>query len=322
VEKAMKFVRISSLVVGLLAVIGVNASPALADGESLENQPALARAAASFLLYQDDIDSVNGRPIQTPNDVREILQQIGGHNTRSLTAGFVAYGALIAARDPEFATAIREIAASWGRERIVMDLPSDPSYAASLAGADRAIAAAQNDIRQSIQRAQSIGEKMIAQSYSLQKVAWGTQRALDKDAQIAALSQRSAAPRPTPADIVARLLAPNSSDGLASFPTASPSSAIQRVAFQTKASRQNTANALLTAAAYFVLEPNARTLPPGYQAVIEDDQTRRCVEFARLNLHQCVRAAHYVTDIPFCIGKYLNSDGSNGSAPACFATTE
>ena len=310
----MKFVRSAWFIVCCVGLLFGLHGPALADGEMPENQPALARAAGSFVLYQNDIDAVNGRTLQSPQDVRDSLQQIGGHNTRALTAGFVAFGALIASRDPEFAAAIREIAASWGRERIIMDLPSDPSYAASLAGAGNAVAAAQTTIRSAIQRAQAVGQQMIEQSYALQKTSWGTQRALDKDAQIKALSDLAAAPRPAPADIVKSLLGSSSSGDLASPGAGGPSFA------QTKRTRQDTANALLTAAAYFVLEPNARTLPPGYQAVIEDDQTRRCVEFARLNLHQCVRAAHYVTDIPFCIGKYLNSDGSNGSAPACFAT--
>jgi hypothetical protein len=285
---------------------------------------ALASAAAVYATYQNDVTQVRDNPFRNAGDIEAALTNLGTQNHESLTRGFVAYSSLVASQTPEFVAAVREAEAYYGADRLVRGMRNDARYVRSFAGADRAISRALTAISVDARRVTSTGAIVKEQAYSLQSQGWA--KALFPNAARKADSLKAASllGRTPDSRMLSALSAPDLElalgqagdegsslwDGLSvgsttlKLPTLGLGGLMSAPIRTVSLGRENTADRIATLAAFRAIGATSSTYASDMSPILLETQTSNCMEKAKLNLNQCVHAAHNQFEVPFCIGEF------------------
>jgi hypothetical protein len=284
----------------------------------------LAKSVQAYAAFQSDIELVNGGSIQQSTDIERALDKAAAINRDELTRGFIAYGALTAARNEEFVGEIRKTAGFYGKERILKALLNNTNYAGTIKGGDKAtnyvIRAAASDSA----RIMAAGESLKQRAREAQNLKWGK-----------ALSG-AAAPRlkrlKTAAEGYSTPVNPALADRLKVVPGAGDP-ALDRVtlggdsfwrALSAKPGEQATLTALpaqvqsfnwttttggasirgsmLSLAAMYALDLTMEQ-PAATETVLNNRLTNNCLQGAQLTFYQCVASAHFNYENMACVGE-------------------
>ncbi len=120
----------ASIVVAILATATAPAAPL--------DDPVLD-AASAYLAFQTDATAIGQSKLASADDLERALTLGARHNPDTLTRGWVAYGAVIAAQSPAFAAGVRSVSTRYGRAAVLQALNRDPSYPARRRGYDEAV---------------------------------------------------------------------------------------------------------------------------------------------------------------------------------------
>jgi uncharacterized protein (DUF1778 family) len=300
------------------------AAPPPAEAPAPTLMEPLAASLQAYAAFQADIDLVNGGSIQNPKDIERALDKAAALNREQLTRGFIAYGALTAARNEQFVTEVRKVAAAYGKPRVVKALLNNSNYAGTIAGGDKAtefvIRAAAADSDRVIQA----GERVKARAREAQKLKWGkalSGAAAPRMARLKTLAEAAKAPPLAPEQSERLKIVAGSGD-----PTLDPVSfggeSFWRV-FSAKPPETATLTslpvsartfnwtltsggagiraAMLTLAALYALDATADQ-PEATDAVLNNKITNGCLQGAQLQFYQCVASAHFNYENMACIG--------------------
>jgi len=296
------------------------------DYVSLEpQQDILAEAAALYATYQNDVTQVKEQNFRSALDIDTSLMRLGGHNPNQLTQGWMAYSALIAAQNPEFRAAIRDIEGYYGRERLIQGLEYDRRYARSLGGGTSAIGQALTAVKADSQRLIDTAELVKQQAYSLQGAGWAKSRIRNSGATADQLLQSTSLGLPANYDLYVALQSPDMPYRLSQAGRRGAPSLWEPINQAARAIRlpnaltdfgqrqsiavgkEAVADRIMTLAAYRILEADPIADRPMRLTMRENDMTS-CLNMANLNLQQCVAATHRQYEVPFCIGEHALSD--------------
>ncbi len=307
-------------------LIAAAAATALTGGVAADTlaQPkdaSLERQAANYIQFREDVAAIEAAPFENADVTREAHRRLAAHDPNSLSAGWVAYAALVAADTPGFAKAVqkelgkkanRRKGTLGGRDGLMSNLAQNPRYASALDGAEEAIEAILAMTVQDGARITALGEAFKEQAYAMQKTTWGKKRLPSSQARLkeaaAYGAQRGAPVAPTFASVEKNgALAP-------SLASASASWEANWGAGGAGAGQMSEANAqvimdrvLNLAARYSAGALNAKVV----EVYARNDKSDRCLSMAKLTLDQCIAATRTPYEEAFCLGEHGLNDVSN-----------
>lgn len=287
----------------------------------------VSRAAAIYGTYQLDVSDVRARSFSSVQDIENALTSLGGQNSDQLSRGWLAYTALVASQTDDFRAAVRDIESFYGRERVLLGLRNDYTYASTLDGGDGAFSAAMAAMTSDTRRIDGAAYTVREQAYTLQSAGWAKARVGNrKEDMLAALGAgRSidgsliSALASEEGDIALRQTgqqgAPSLWEGMqivaetVRFPTFNGGS-IGGIQSSNRQIDNDTANRITTLAAFRLLGVDNESATV-LQTALADPTSQRCLVKAQLNLRQCVAAVHQQHEVPFCISEHALTEISD-----------
>ncbi|MGE3303464.1 MAG: hypothetical protein AB7M12_10155 [Hyphomonadaceae bacterium] len=330
-----------ALTAALAAFLIVGAAPAaLAAGKTAKAAPAakaepaapsaplpiepLAAALQSYAAFQADIDLVNGGSIQGPKDIERALDKAAALDRDSLTRGFIAYGALTAARNQQFVDEVRKVAAAYGKDRVLNALIKNGNYAGTITGGSTATEYVIRAAAADAARVAEAGDRVKSRAREAQNLKWGkalSGAAAPRMTRLKQMAAASAGPgRALPPEQAERLkivpgdpssdpasfggaafwrtFANNASTAtLTSLPTQT-----QNFAWADNSGGASIRSSMLTLAAMYALDAT-QDRPAATDAALNDRATNGCLRGAQLQFYQCVATAHFNYENMACIGE-------------------
>ncbi len=244
---------------------------------AMSAKPQLEQMAGVYASFGSAIASVGESRLNTPSDVRRALAALRFSQPDALADGWYATHALIAANEAAFAQGIRDEVRMRGRASVIEALESDDNYILQVRGARNATDAVAAALRSENARLAALSARFKETSYAFQKQRWGmieplapTTRTADAADAPASLTERAGA--------LLAALAPVKS---------------------AQAYTPSVMNRVLTLAAYQVIDGSMAA-----GASSGRNPTGRCLNWARLNLDQCLAAARFPSEEAYCAGKH------------------
>ncbi|MCA1936553.1 MAG: hypothetical protein LDL37_13975, partial [Asticcacaulis sp.] len=312
--------------------------PPAPAGPPVSLAPAISDAASVYVTYVEQARGMSP-DFNDASMVQAKLSQGASYEPKQLARGAIAYAAIVAMQEPAFRSQLRAYASDdAARQELVNKLFSNPAYAAGIPGAN--IAA-----RRVILALSSDGEMLYAKgtamkqaAYSIQKQAWSKGVLSDPAGRLAATKLSSSTSRGVASDESAKLLtAALTGKGLttrANTGTATAEAAAYNATAATSTPAQplsttgtapvsfdqetlfNTpytygVNRALAIAAISILGEGTGPNEAAVVALLNEQQSPRCLGESKLNLNQCLAASRFHFDDVFCVGQHIMMDTGN-----------
>jgi hypothetical protein len=298
-------------------------APVLPAGPPVEP---LGAAIQSYAAFQNDISDLQNQSVGNAAQLDAVLERAAAQNREALMRGWIAYGAMTAAQQPEFVRGVRQTAAHYGNAAFIRGLTLDPGYAQVLTGGKDAARLALASARADGERIFHVGERYKEMAYGLQKQRWANQVAPQQPARVARIRAigASATPRTVGPDFAPRLMVAAGSVSPWTDPSQfggknfwdamrmTPVTGVQQIAapnyvLRTNADRAGTVDRMTTLAALYII---GATQDPAAQAdrLMSEVSTKNCLELAQVQFYQCLSAARFWNENAFCLGEHALKD--------------
>ena len=288
-----------------------------ADTLAQPKDNSLERHAAHYIQFREDVAALEAAPFENADVTREAHRRLAAHDSKTLSGGWVAYAALVAADTPAFAEALQKELKKkaskrrgelGGRDGLLSNLAQNPRYASQLDGADQAIEAILAMTMQDGARITALGESYKQQAYAMQKTSWGKKRIAPSQNRLneaADYSRTRSAPampnlqREVDGGAVAPSLASASGHWGADWGASADKGRM------TEANAQVIMDRVLNLAArYFAGSLNPKIV----EVYARNDKSNRCLSMAKLTLDQCIAATRTPYEEAFCLGEHGLND--------------
>ena len=298
---------------GIFAVFAafIATSGVSADTLAQPRSDALERKAAHYIEFRKDVAAIEGTPFDNAAATREAHRRLSAHDSEELTAGWVAYAALVAADTPAFAESLKQEMKKrkkrgqlGGVDGLISNLAQDQKFARKLDGADEAVNAVLAMTLADGARITKLGEAFKSQAYAMQKTKWGKQRIAPSQQRLNEADQYSRARAEPTMPAFARaedggVIAPSLASATENWDAAWGQSA--------GAGRMTEANAeivmdrvLNLAARYSANKLNTKIV----DVYAKNTKSERCLSMAKLTLNQCIAATRTPYEEAFCLGEH------------------
>lgn len=293
------------------------ASPTLADTDAAA-QGVLAKAAAPYALVRADARRLEMTRLAGPTDMDQAYVTLASHAPDVTAASWAAYVALASLQTDAFVRGVEKAERRQGASALINTLAQDPSTVRDLRGADAARKAVVRRLAEDAEVARSAEARVRSLSYALQNDDWAKQEKVDNQARLARIISQSKTPRATSAaDAIALAERPIGGDRPVLLAALGPAFAWADSGRGgdidvTPALDTALDHALALAAISMVQPAAAQRL-----SVVGPKPMRQCLVMSRLILEQCVAAAHFGYEDPYCIAEH-----GLGDVADCFTTAQ
>lgn len=340
--------RLMTLLPTALALAIIAGSAADAQTPAASDTRVMEGAASAYADYQGHVSAIGTKPLASADQLDAELNTFGAPNPDQLSSGWIAYQAMIAAQDRDFAGAVRDIDAYYGRDRVMTGMRNDVGYARTLKGGESALQTALTANGKDTSRINSAADYVKAQAYKLQDIAWGKTRVKDPSGRAGELKISAKTTKPVAEaaaklfggpDLGAMLASASATGGQSSIwdrvttlTASAPASALAAISPTLSATslnpapaavplktmkvdpkREGTANRIVTLAAFHVLNAQSSNTDD-VKVAMKDRVTADCIDWSQLQLQACVSAAYTRADLSFCLAEHAIRDPG-----ACFA---
>ncbi|MEM1397602.1 MAG: hypothetical protein AAGH38_09170 [Pseudomonadota bacterium] len=295
----------------IAATSGVSAdSLAQPPKASLESQ------AAAYIQFRQDVAKIEEIPFTSADTTREAHRLLGAHNSNDLTAGWMAYAALIAADTDEFKQAIEKRVKSnkrksgtrlKGRDALLADLGENPSFGRKLDGANEAIDRVLKMTMADGARIVSLGEAFKQQAYAMQKTRWGKAKLSPAQKRLSEVKSFKAN-RPYPG---APEMPQSNGKSVAAPSLASLSGewSPEWGANEETGSPEATSKAVMDRVLNLAVRYSIGALNPKViEVYAQNRKSNQCLSMATLTLNQCIAATRTPYEEAFCLGEHGLND--------------
>lgn len=308
--------RIGGAVASVASLLAFAATSGVsAESLAQPRDTALERTAAGYVSFREDVAAIEATPFNSAEITREAHRRLSAHKADELSAGWVAYAALVAADTPAFREALeREVSSKkkvngmTGSDAFFAKLASDPSYPRQLKGADEAMARVLAMTTHDAARFTALGEAFKQQAYAMQKTSWGKSKIPASSVRLSDADSyaksRPAATAPVFASVTERgVTAPSLASANAAWnPEWGKEAGSGRM---TEPNAQVIMNRVMNLAArYAVSGVNNKTVA----VYAKNDKSNSCLSFASLTLKQCIAATRAPYEEAFCLGEHALND--------------
>lgn len=236
----------------------------------------LAGKAAAYRAFDAAIDDLANRKFKSPRDVRAALDTLRPHNTEFLAEGWIANSAYLAAAQPEFAAAVKSAVEREGKDAVLSKLKSG-SGVWMFSGSQKARSAVVAEASVTYKKLTNLGQRFLTTAVEFQRTRWG---------KYEAPAPFSVAPQYAANDVA------GSGFGNVLAELAGVTEAHAAVPVMQR---------ILSIAGHIAIEEDERT---SAAKLTSNRDLTRCTRFSRLNLNQCLAAAHFPSEEAYCTGKH------------------
>lgn len=308
--------RVGGLMASAASVLAFAATSGVsAESLAQPRDPALERAAAEYVRFREDVAAIEATPFNSAEVTREAHRRLSAHSSQSLSAGWVAYAALVAADTPAFRAALEKEVTSKkkkdglaGADLFFARLAADPAYPRQLAGANEAMSRVLAMTMQDTTRFTTLGESFKEQAYALQKTKWGVAKIPPSSSRI---SDAESYARSRPSATLPSLASTTEKGVTAPGLSTSDSAWKPEWGKAAGAGSMSEPNAdvimnrvMNLAARYAVSGVNEKTVA----VYAKNDRSNSCLSFAQLTLKQCIAATRAPYEEAFCLGEHALND--------------
>jgi len=233
----------------------------------------MAQLAGVYLAYDQTIDKVEGSKLTTPKDVRKALKSLRIETPETLADGWLSVRAMAAANSATFVEGVRNEVRVHGKDKVLKQL-EDPAYVLRIPGASAAMSAVMDSGKAEDQRLAKLRKRFIETAFSFQKQKWGMTEPME---------------------------------GFSAVKAADNTTALEKMrGFIASLSPIGEAQAYSVPVMAKILARGAREsiAAPIIPISGTRDETTSCLNWARLNLNQCVAAAHFPSEEAWCAGTH------------------
>lgn len=312
----------TAIALAVAAPIAVSQAPAAPAAEGTRMLPS---TAASYAEYQGHVTQIMSKELGSAAELNKQVQTFGSTNVNQLSSGWISYGAILAAQNPEFAASVRQLDAQYGREHMMLTFSNDISYARSISGGEAALQAALAVNAHETARISRAGAFVREQSYTKQNVAWGKAKAADPAKTAATIIQAASQAKPASDAFQQAFSAPDLNVVLASLATSpttsqsiwdkvstlavsAPGDAFLSVSpvvaapatLQVQPGQEGTAHRMLNLGARHVLM-SEKAYADTTQATLTDPVSRDCLASAQEQFFACVSSATHNYTLIGCL---------------------
>ncbi len=272
------------------------------------------RSASQYAGFHRTLGEIRSREITSGAVLDQSMDELAVYMARErLVRAWLAYSSLIAEQHPQFLDDVRDVADYYGRDAAVAALASDPAYAGAFRYADQASADVLASIDEDSAEVREIGEQFRLAAYDLQHERWANAIARDRQNRLAALRAADDASAPLATDMFTTSFFDESEIGSASsmfaetaprpsLPASTPNLTLNAdVPYEPDRVR---VGRILSIAALRAIGSDNQFTEDSLQSLLADPLAQRCIEWARVNLAQCVAAAHFEYEDSFCIAQH------------------
>lgn len=266
-----------------------------------QRSDAIARAASTYIAFQLDVGALGHVQLAGAEELDVALDRASRYDARVLNRGWMAYGALMAAKSPAFQAGMRSVILRNGRGAVLRALRADPYYTARRRGfADAVLLIARAGLFDG-RRVTRAADRLSALSYDLQGVAWA-EAVEDPAPRLARLRARAAAGLVSDPVVVSAFAAfVAASPPVNSSYFDAPAAGSTRIALAP--TRLDAARAMAQLAGLSILGSDA-----GAEAFLRDERGEACFTLAQLQYHQCLSVVHGRYETLACAGQHALRD--------------
>lgn len=279
----------------------------------------VAQSAAVYVTYARDMATISGG-FSSPEAVQAALRRGAAADPNQISRGLVAYASILALQSPEFVSGVRQAGADpEARTQIIARVVNNPSYAATLPGAEAAASLILGVLERDIAALTASADSVESDAYNIQytgdqRHTWGRATSPNREGRLQTVKDLSARPVAPSSSETARLYSASSTgSGLGVTPGRS-----RRAPY---APSVTNALAMATLAA---LGAAGDTAIVNTNALQYDRESQDCLQSSKLNLYQCMAAARPNYEDMFCLGRHVLRDLSTcvrgASMPAAIIT--
>ena len=251
----------------------------------------LGYIAQQYAQFQNAVSEAVTSSLGTPREVRRMLDKLRFSEPSSVARGWLAHRGLIAASDPTFAAGVQQAVAAHGQTAVLEQLSGKGQFARDLPGADSAVSAVMTAIAADNRLLTQLHERFLNAAHAFQGNRWGMMTPAP-----------FATPEEATRDFAALEADLNEDTGLSSvLSELSPISPAQALA-------PHVMERVLAYGARHVISTTLQTTIPTEDLAQPDRRTTSCLNWAKLNLNQCIAAAHFPSEEAWCTGKHAIED--------------
>lgn len=233
----------------------------------------LNKMAGVYIRFDNAINGAEASKLNTPKEIRRILKTLRFKAPETLADGWYAVQAMAAAKDPAFSRGARDEVRKLGEAHFLAAL-NDPNYVLTLPGASSAMAAVMTSAKSEDERLIKLRKRFIETAFHFQKQKWGMITPLHVG--------------PTTDMAQTEPVSKQIRQFFASLSPVSPAQAYSR-SVMSKILAQGAREAISA---------------PVISVSGTKDETSSCLNWARLNLNQCIAAAHFPSEEAWCVGTH------------------
>jgi|GEM_PF-848946 len=227
--------------------------------------------------------------MKTPREIKKLLIGLRYSEAGKLSKGWMAHRALVAAQDSGFGHGVRKEVNNIGAKAFLNRLRADSGYALNIKGAKKA----RENVLQAISADNivmaALAKRFMSASRTFQQNKWGALSPTelpqlgDNAIDLAALKDEQLH---TFIDTLTQQLSPISS--------------------AQAAYTHPLVKSILALGAQHIVKEMARDTK--LTAVLPPAESTRCLRWARLNLNQCLAAAHFPSEVAWCTSRHALND--------------
>jgi hypothetical protein len=289
------------------------------DATTTSDDDIVLRSASQYAGFHRTLGEIREREITSGAVLDQSMDELAVYMARQrLVRAWLAYSSLIAEQHPQFLDDVRDVADYYGRDAAIAALANDPAYAGAFRYADQASESVIEAIEEDSEEIAEIGQQFRLAAYDLQGERWANAVARDRQNRLAALRAADSIAAPLATDMFSTQFVSETDMGSASSmfaPAARPSlpastpdlSLDPDVPYEPDRVR---VGRILSIAALRAIGDDNRFTEDSLQSLLADPLAQRCIEWARVNLAQCVAAAHFEYEDSFCIAQHALLDVS------------
>lgn len=243
--------------------------------------------AQQYSQFQTALSEAVSSNLGTPREVRRMLDKLRFNEPTSVAQGWLAHRGLIAAADPAFAAGVQQMVSTHGAPAVVAQLTGKGQFARDLPGADSAVNSVMNAIAADNRLLNQLHHRFLDAAQSFQSNRWG---------------MIEPAPQSLPDTDFAAVEADDEESALSyALSELSPISSAHALA-------PRVMERVLAYGARHLISTNLQTAIPTEDLARPDSRTTSCLNWAKLNLNQCIAAAHFPSEEAWCTGKHAIED--------------
>ncbi|WOF73327.1 hypothetical protein QMT40_000957 [Parvibaculaceae bacterium PLY_AMNH_Bact1] len=243
--------------------------------------------AQPYVAFNSAVDDAFKSQLATPREVRRLLDGLRFSEPQTVAQSWLAHRGLIAAENPEFREGVRRALAQDGAISVMEQLSGRGSYARNLRGADAAVASVLERVANDNYRMTVLKGRFLSTAQEFQTKRWGM---IDRPENTEAVDFADAGPGDSLTTRVA--------ETLQNFSPISPAHAYASPLMER----------VLAYGALHIVATSLETDVSTAQMAPADRRTTSCLNWAKLNLNQCVAAAHFPSEEAWCTATHAIED--------------